>query len=312
MKSTPQPDPTLPFELPLTLARDGRFAEAVRETLALAGDSTDETLLAGAAQSLSRIARQAEGAGDLAAAEAALERAVNLRPTWADLHFQYATVLAQRGRLAEARTELRAALAIHPRYLAARVETAMLEAREGRIGEALSALREVQRDTRIEEPHAFQQGLRSLERADWDTADALFRRAVKRTDPRLERQLDRYRTYMAESELERAADVLREALDAHESYPDLHAMLGTSELRIGHYDDAVASFARALELNPEFHTARVQLALALDALGARAEATEQLALVLEADPGHAQACEILDRWAPRVRLDSDSSSRKGS
>jgi protein O-GlcNAc transferase len=312
MKSAPHPDPTLPFESALALAREGRFAEAVKRTFELAGPAPDEALESGGAQSLARIARMAEGAGDLAEAEAALENAVRLRPGYADLHFQYGTVLSQRGRLAEARAELKIALGIHPRYLAARVETAMLEAREGRIGEALSALRDVQRDTRIEEPHAFQQGMRSLERADWESADALFRRAVKRTDPRLERQLDRYRTFMAESELERAADVLREALDLHESYPDLHALLGTSELRNGHYDDAVASFARALELNPEFHTARVQLALALDALGARAEATEQIGLVLAAESDHAQALEIFERWMPRARQGSDSSSRKDS
>ena len=55
----------------------------------------------------------------------------------------------------------------------------MLDAREGRIGEALAALREIQRDDKIEEPRAFQQGLRSLELADWEGADAFMRRAVR-------------------------------------------------------------------------------------------------------------------------------------
>jgi tetratricopeptide (TPR) repeat protein len=310
MKATPQPDPSIPFDDALELANAGRHADAVMRALEIAGESPQESRAAAAAQVLARIARLAEGCGDLPAADRALEHAIILRPRYADLHFQYGTLLVQRGRRTEARRELEAALEIHPHYLAARVELAMLEAREGRIGEALSSLREVQRDRGIEEPHSFQQGLQSLERADWDTADAQFRRAVRGSHPRLDRQLERYRELMAEGSAERAADVLREALERHESYPDLHALLGACELGLGHFDDALCSFARALELNPDFHGARVQMALSLDALGDRAGASEQLALVLQAEPGHAQALELSDRWQPRTRSGGEGTARK--
>lgn len=310
MKATPQPDPSIPFDDALALANAGRHADAVMRALEIAGESPQESRAAAAAQVLARIGRLAESSGDLPAADRALEHAIILRPRYADLHFQYGALLVQRGRRTEARRELEAAIEIHPRYLAARVELAMLEAREGRIGEALSALREVQRDRGIEEPHTFQQGLQSLERADWDAADAQFRRAVGGSQPRLERQLERYRELMMEGNLERAADVLREAVDRHESYPDLHALLGASELGLGHYDDALCCFARALELNPEFHAARLQMALALDSLGDRAGASEQLALVLQADPDQAQALELAERWQPRTRSGGESSTRK--
>src|SRR5438093_1218964 len=64
----------------------------------------------------------------------------------------------------------------------------------------------------------------------------------------------------------------------------------------GHWDDAAASFGRALELNPAFHDARVGLAAALEALEMRTQAMEQLALVLERDPAHGEACDLHDRW----------------
>jgi len=309
MKATPQPDPSIPFDDALELAGAGRFADAVMRALEIAGETPQESRAAAAAQVLARMARLAEAAGDLAAADRALEHAIILRPRYADLHFQYGALLAQRGRRAEARRELEAALEIHPRYLAARVELAMLEAREGRIGEALTVLRDLQRDRGIVEPLTFQQGLRSLERADWDAADAQFRRAVRGSTPKLDRQLERYRELVAEGNPERAADVLREAVESHESYPDLHALLGASEMALGHLDDALCSFARALELNPNFHAARVQMALALDSLGDRAGASEQLALVLQAEPGHAQASELTERWQPRVRAGGDSRGR---
>jgi tetratricopeptide (TPR) repeat protein len=311
MKATPQPDPSLPFDDALELAAAGRYADAAMRALEVAGESPEESRAAAAAQVLARIARLAESADDLSAADRALEHAIILRPRYADLHFQYGALLVQRGRRMEARRELEAALEIHPNYLAARVELAMLEAREGRIGEALCALRDVQRDHGISEPHTFQQGLQSLERADWDAAEQQFRRAVRGSHPRLDRQLERYRELMAEGSPERAADVLRAALEGHERYPDLHALLGACELGLGHFDDALCSFARALELNPEFHGARVQMALALDALGDRAGASEQLSLVLQAEPGHAQATELSERWLPRARSGGREVGRKG-
>lgn len=310
MKATPQPDPSIPFDDALELANAGRFADAVMRALEIAGESPEESRAAAAAQILARIARLAETANDLAAADHALEHAIILRPRYADLHFQYGALLAQRGRRAEARRELESAIEIHPRYLAARVELAMLEARDGRIGEALGTLRDLQRDRGIAEPHTFQQGLQSLERADWDAASAHFRQAVRGSHPWLDHQLERYRELMAEGHAEHAADVLREALERHETYPDLHALLGASELGLGHFDDALCSFARALELNPDFHSARVQMALTLDSLGDRAGASEQLALVLQAEPGHPEAQELTERWQPRSRVGSGASVRK--
>lgn len=310
MKATPQPDPSVPFDDAIALAGAGRHADAVLRALEIAGESPHEARAAAAAQALARIARLADSAGDLSAADRALEHAIILRPRYADLHFQYGALLVQRGRRAEARVELKAALEIHPRYLAARVELAMLDARDGRIGDALSELREVERDRGIAEPHSFQQGLQSLERADWDAAEAQFRRAVRGSHPSLDRQLERYRDLMAVGDPERAAEVLHEAVDRYEAYPDLHALLGACELRLSHFDDALCSFARALELNPDFHAARVQMALALDALGDRPGASEQLALVLQAEPGNPQALELSDRWLPRSRSEGESQARK--
>ena len=302
MKPIPSPDPSIAFEESTALAEAGRFVDAVMRALDLAGTAPDETVAAAAAQALLRIARLAEGAGDLPSADRALEHALRLRPGYADLHFHHGALLVRRGRRSEARHALEAALRMHPGYLAARVELAMLDAREGRIGEALASLREIQRDAKIDEPRAFQQGLRSLERADWEEADALIRRAVQAADPRVEQALDRYRALMSEGAVERAAEVLREALDTFESYPDLHVLLGAAELSLGHYDDAVASIARGLELNPDYHAARVQLAMAFDALGDRRGATEQLGLILQVEPEHAPARELLERWTPRDRL----------
>jgi len=301
---SPRPiEPESPdLEPALSLSRDGRHAEALDWLSGRARDARERSRWVGAAvQAYARIARSAATSGDAETAERALGEALRLKPGYADLHLQMATVLLMRQRRAEARRALEAALKIHPRYLAARVEMALLDASEGRIGEALASLRDVERDSHIDEPLAFQQGIKSLERADWDGAGTLFRRALRGTDPELDRALDRFRLLLADGAIERAAQSLREILPQYQGYPDLHAMLGAAELRLGHADDALASLARALELNPDYHDARLQFACALDALGSRGQASEQVQLVLQRDPEHVAARELLERWSARGR-----------
>src|SRR6185369_8063146 len=94
-----------------------------------------------------------------------------------------------------------------------------------------------------------------------------------------------------------AARCVREALHDHPGYADLHYLLGIAELDEGHLDDAISALARALELHPDYHAARVQLARALEASGDLVQAEEQVGLVLQADPQHPQALELAERWS---------------
>jgi tetratricopeptide (TPR) repeat protein len=300
---TPRPeDPPPPeFEVPLRLAREGLRDEAVawiehafreRKDRGRAGDA--------AAGALVRVARLAEEAGDWAGAERAVDAALEVRPGFPDLHYHRGRILLAVGRRAEARKALDAALKLHPGYAAARVERALLDAREGLIGEALQELRALGHEARIEEPHAFARGLAALEEADWGEAGAHLSRALKLSDPGLEERLAHFRELIDRGEAAAAATLIRETLVTHPGYPDLHFLLGSAELRQGHPDDALASLARALELHPEFHAARVEFARALQALGETVQALEVLGQVLEAEPEHAEALELGQRWgSPR-------------
>ena len=292
----PEPE----FEASLRLARQGRFREALASIeRAVASRSDPEPHSTSAATALAEVARLAVEKHDPATAERALELAVRLRPRYADLHYQRACVLLALQRRAEARRSLEEALRANPRFMAARLEHALLDAREGLIGDALESLRSMARDHPVEDPRSFQQGLQSLERAEWDEADSLLKRALSLSDPEFKRQLERFREYLDRGEAARAAQCLREILPHHQGYPDLHYLLGLAELGLGHFDDALVSLARALELNPDYHEARVQLAHALECLGESAEAGSQIALVLRHDPGNVRALELQKRWSER-------------
>jgi len=303
------------FDGALERASQGRFREAIDGVTGALHQAPDHPhTRARAAEALARIGRLAETAAALDHAEAALAEATRLAPTHADLHYRLACVRLLAGKRAEARRALGVALSLNPRYLAARLEMALLDAREGRLGEALDTLRKLESETAVEEPRVFGRGLRSLEHAEWEEAGTLLRQALRLGDPVLQDAIQEFHGLMRGGERLEAARRMREALREREAYPDLHCLLGLAELEEGHLDDALASFARALELHPDYHLARVQLARTLEALGDLAQAEDQVALVLHADPANPQALALRERWSrhPRWRATESSEARKAS
>jgi tetratricopeptide (TPR) repeat protein len=299
MSPRPLAPPHSEFDTAVDHARAGRFREALAESRrTLAGDDGEPRAIA-AANALLTTARLAEVAGEPGLMLEALDLALACRGRWADLHFARARACLALGRRADAREALEAALAINPRYAAARVERALLDARLGLVGEALEALRALGAESRPADPRLFEHGLASLEHGDWDEARTRLKRALRLGEPELEFRLARFHELLEAGDAARAAQTLREALPRFEGYPDLHALIGLADLHQGHFDDALAALARALEINPDFHAARVRLARALDGVGARAQAQEQLALVLLAEPGHPEAVALAAEWAPR-------------
>ena len=298
----PSPSPESEFSDAVRTARAGRHGPAIEQ---IEGMTRERSLAVprrvAAADALAQVARLAEAAGDLAQAARAIEVALRLEPGYPDLHYRQARLLLALQRRSEARRALERALALNPRYTAARLEWALLDAADGFIGEALESLRALARETKVGSPGVFQQGLESLQQADWEEAGVLFARALELEEPADGGVLERARALMEAGNPARAVGLLQAALTGREGWPDLHYLLGAAELQLAHFDDALVSLARALELNPEFHLARVQFALALEGVGARAQAGEQVALVLQRDPTHPQALELQERWTSRGR-----------
>jgi protein O-GlcNAc transferase len=298
----PIPVPESEFTDAVRTARAGRHAQAIEriESLMREGALPPERKVA-AADALAHIARLAAAAGDVAQAAVALEVALRFQSDYPDLHYRRARLLLQLHRRPEARRELDRALALNPRYTAARLERALLDAAEGSIGEALDSLRALARETEIERPLVFEQGLENLERADWEEAGMLLTGALALDEPADGSVLDRARALLEAGDAAQAAGLLQAALPGREGWPDLHYLLGSAELQRGHFDDALSTLARAVELNPDFHAARLQFARALDGMGELAQAAAQVALVLQRDPAHPQALELHEHWASHGR-----------
>ncbi len=298
--SLPSGTPGSPREVALRMAAQREYVQGIRwleRALAIAGGSDEQAEIAAA---LGELARAAEVGGDLEAAARALEVATKA-VEWADLLCQLGCVQSRRGRRAEARSAFDRALILNPRYRTAVVERALLDAREGRIAEAMQTLRVLAAEGALSEPVAFQRGLERLGQADFEDAAPLLRRALHGGDAWLEEQLRRYQELLFAGDQESGLQLLRLAASERPHYPDLHLLLGSHERQMGAFDDAIESLTRALELNADYHAARVELARTLEALGDSEHALRQLDLVLAADAEHAEAGALHDRLASRRR-----------
>ena len=291
--------PGTPRDIALRLTQEGEFAEAILCLERSLGDAgSDER--AQIAADLGEIAAAAEAARDVESAQHALELATSV-VQWADLHCQLGGIHLQRGRKAEARRAFDQALTLNPRYRAAAVERALLDAREGRIGEAMETLRALASDGAASEPRAFEQGLDHLGLAEFEDAAPLLRRGLDIGDAWLDEQLRGYQALVDHGDMASALQLIRSAVMERPSYPDLHLLLGAHELSMGALDDAIESLSHALELHPDYHSARVEFARALERLGDTHEALAQLDLVLAHDPAHAGARSLHERLTSRRR-----------
>ena len=308
----PEPDPLAPRTRALTLADEGRFTEAIAElsrALEAAGGPDEVQQFASA---LGEVAGAALDAGHVDESANALEIATHV-VEWADFWCQLGCLRIQQGRRSDARRAFERSLAINPRYRRAAVERALLDAREGRIGEAMETMRVLAGEGSLAEPRSFQEGLERLGEADIDDAAPLLHEALDAGDRWLDGQMQRYQELALLGDMPKALEHLRLAALERPNYPDLHLLLGGHELQLGCHDDAIESLARALELNPEFHAARIELARALEAIGQTPQALDQLDLVLGREPAHAAARQLHDQLTSRRRggrVRSEASSER--
>ena len=283
-----------------SLAAAGDYAEAfarIERVLRAADGSVPPSAVATA---LAAVARSAERKGDAAMARRALTAALE-RVDWADLHLAMGTLLVRDGEGDAARRAFDRALAINPGYRAAALERALLDAREGRISEALGALRALTGGGPEGESEALREGLARLREAAVEDAAPLLRLALTGGDEALERLLGDAEASLAAGDVGSGLRMLRRAVAERPGYADLHALLGAHELRAGCIDDGLASLVHALELNPDFHAARIELARGLEARGEREAALHEVQQVLEADPARPDAVAFYERLTVRRR-----------
>jgi tetratricopeptide (TPR) repeat protein len=197
--------------------------------------------------------------GDLAAAERAFERSLEIRDDLPDVH----------GALGGVRLEL---------------------------GEPERALPPLERahEMRPRDPqHALNLAGARIAAGELDSAQALLEDLARRGEDGAELQFDLGLLAQARGDARDAERRYRAALDHDPRHGSAWNNLGEVRLAVGDAAGAVEAFERLVELEPSGAGARYNLGCAYDALGDRARAREAYRHALELDPDLAPAAERL-------------------
>ncbi len=120
-----------------------------------------------------------------------------------------------------------------------------------------------------------------------DEAIPAFRSAIEAAPLEESNHLDLAMALMDSKKHPAALSIAQTALEALPDSFALFQMRGVLETTLGHYTDAVVSYGRAVQLNPDSPEANLNLALAQSAAGDKGASRETLRSGIDRFPGHA-------------------------
>jgi Tfp pilus assembly protein PilF len=250
-------------------------------------------------ESYIEYSKKLDNDGDTAAAAKELEKAIELQPKYADVHFGLGKLYEKTGNKVNAQESLKRALAINPNYFKARVMLARsywFDAKYERSSEELI--------NGISAAPAFfigqVQDLNGLVKNDPENEDIrdLFRKLLEERPSSSQVSKQLALESIQNGDYDFALAELKKALSLHPDYPDLHNMLGIAYANTGMTDDAIMEFETALKINPDYLKARLNLALSFYEKGAREEAKKNLETVLRLDPENELARNLKNELSP--------------
>jgi tetratricopeptide (TPR) repeat protein len=244
------------------LSEAGRLREAAEEfrqwrhgvpaALPNAGDAaaTPVPRQTGAAERFRRQGVDLLRAGKLPAAITALRQAARLDPADAGAHRALGLALLRSGRLAEATASLELAIVLEEEVAIAHYHLAVALDRQGLNDKAIAAYRRaVELMPEMADGHRRLAGLLEAE-GDVEEAAICYRRAAAADPDTTMGRLNEINAVLVDGEPRQAEALLRQAIALDPTSDRLHKVLGDVLALNGHFDEAIAAFDRALDLNP--------------------------------------------------------------
>ena len=272
--------------------------------------------------------------GDLMSAESYLDKAIQIDPDhreswvrqgelaladsdWAGSVAAFATVrdlpggevlgrvglarvyLAQQDHAA-ATEEINHVLRLAPQFPLGHYLDALVKFQQLDTDGAEAALREVQRSVPDHGPSLYLMGVVKYQQKQFSQAKANLQRFLARN-----RLNESARKLLATIyfEEENFADVIEtlEPIVSVTRDPQVYALIGTCEMRLGHPAQAAAALERAVELAPDMAPFRNQLALSLLSAGENEQAEAMLASAIEVDQSQFQSDYLIAMMRLRER-----------
>jgi len=261
----------------------GQLAEA--ETLCrqiLAADANQPDAI----HMLALIAQQT---GHLDAAIGLLQRAIQLKPLWAEAHSNLGNVYFGKGLSNEAVACYRRAIQIRPEYTAAHYNLSYALKNLGRLEEAVIACQQAIRfQPNFAEAHDTLGNIQfALGRLD--DAIASYQNAILLKPDLAEAYSNVGSVLNDKAQYVSAENFCRRAIQIQPNLVGAHINLGNALAHLGRFDEAIASHQRAIRLQPEFAAAYSNLGFALAGNGNLDQAIAAYRRAIQLKPDYAEA-----------------------
>lgn len=284
----------------LDLFNEGQYTKALRifENL-LQGEGKGEnldiaTIELFACESHVALSKERMNEGKLSSAIAEMEKAVALKPNFADLRFSLGNLYIDEGRIDDAADNFRKALDINPKFFKAGVSLARAHYQRGQADDAIRSLT----DSKENCPKFYVENLGDLIQMlkiheDDDAVRRGFHEILEERPSSAQISREIAIEAIQNGHYGDAIRELKKAIALKPDYPDLHNYLGIAYGNHGMVDDSIEEFEVALKINPYYLKARLNLALALYDCGRLVEAQNHIERVLSVQPENQLALNLL-------------------
>jgi protein O-GlcNAc transferase len=227
--------------------------------------------------------------GKLDQAIACYQRALQLKPDYAEMHNNLGLAWRDRGDLDQAVARYRRALQLKPDYAEAHNNLGNALVLQGKPDDAAVCYqRALQLKPGYAEAHN-NLGNVFMRQGKTDKAAACYQHAVRLTPGYAEAQNNLGNVFMRQGKADEAAACYQRALQLKPDYAEAHNNLGNVFKDQDELDRAAACYQRALQLKPDYALAHYNLGLVWQDRGNPDEAVACYRQALILDPAHAEA-----------------------
>ena len=284
----------------LDLFNEGHYKKALKifeDLLARHGGEEDldtTTVELFACESHVALSRQRLNAGRIEEAIDEMEKAVALKPDFADLRFSLGSLHVDASRFDEAKKHFEHALRINPLFFKAKINLARALFNSGD-GEQAAAIVKAAKDGC---PNFYKDNLDNLIQMlkmdeDRDAIEQAFHEILEDRPSSAQVRREIAIEAIQNGDYPEAIRELKKSLAVNPDYPDIHNYLGIAYGNSGMVDDSIEEFETALKINPYYMKARLNLALALYDQGRFVEVESHIERVLDVQPSNQLAKNLL-------------------
>ncbi|MGA2243224.1 MAG: tetratricopeptide repeat protein, partial [Verrucomicrobiota bacterium] len=227
--------------------------------------------------------------GDVDEAIAHFQQALQIKPNYAEVHYNFGFALLKKGRVNEAIAQCQRALQIKPDYAAAHVNFGIALLQKGQVDEAITHF---QQALQIKPDNAKARnnlGSALLQKGDVGEAIAQYQQALQIKPDYAEAHINLGNALLQKGGVDEAIIQYQQALQIKPDYAEGRNNLGNALLQKGQMDEAIVQYRKALQIKPDYAAAHVNFGIALLQKGQVDEAIVHFQKTLQLNPDFADA-----------------------